>query len=641
MSGGETIASGISFAPQTVGDMITKGVQAVGHVVTWAKKKGASAMYTALDSELTDSMTSMVVSMVDAVGMAAHNLKLDDPGMMSRMLSILPDLGDTSMMRMFGIVGGGQLSLMGKSGQEAQAELEALFSSLGDQIARAAVPTIAEFQRVGEGLFETLVRVSADVEKANYALEKFGVAAIDYTQVLNKSGDLATEIVRQSVTALEYTASGALTGVGEIIDIFTGSYDELIDLYKVLTDVRGAMRSVGAQALDLSAMMVRGAGGIEQLQSGLQDCFDAFFSEEEQNAAKASRLAEEFERIGVAVPAGKDAFRALVESLDTSTDAGAQLFGQLMSLAGQFAEVADAAEASAQAQVDIIRTAQSAADAWRSVANNLRGDIERLRADTQNLIDPAMRYARGLAQLDRNVVQALSGDTGDIEAAKRVGGSATAFLQASERTSGTRVEYLRDRALTEAKLAAVLEQAEEQASIQQVIADASARQIIELQAINANLVDFARAILAGGVLPGFASGGLHAGGLRLVGERGWEVEATGASRIWNQQQLGAAIRGHAANDARIWDRPSASHTAPDRSHEDRIVQLLDALLEELARGSTEGRTGDAAIASMGQRTYHLLDRLSEGGDALRVRDVDEAERAEPRLPRMQRVRTSA
>ncbi|MBO9649609.1 MAG: hypothetical protein J7605_13945 [Variovorax sp.] len=586
-------------------------------------------------------MTSMVVSMVDAVGMAAHNLKLDDPGMMSRMLSILPDLGDTSMMRMFGIVGGGQLSLMGKSGQEAQAELEALFSSLGDQIARAAVPTIAEFQRVGEGLFETLVRVSADVEKANYALEKFGVAAIDYTQVLNKSGDLATEIVRQSVTALEYTASGALTGVGEIIDIFTGSYDELIDLYKVLTDVRGAMRSVGAQALDLSAMMVRGAGGIEQLQSGLQDCFDAFFSEEEQNAAKASRLAEEFERIGVAVPAGKDAFRALVESLDTSTDAGAQLFGQLMSLAGQFAEVADAAEASAQAQVDIIRTAQSAADAWRSVANNLRGDIERLRADTQNLIDPAMRYARGLAQLDRNVVQALSGDTGDIEAAKRVGGSATAFLQASERTSGTRVEYLRDRALTEAKLAAVLEQAEEQASIQQVIADASARQIIELQAINANLVDFARAILAGGVLPGFASGGLHAGGLRLVGERGWEVEATGASRIWNQQQLGAAIRGHAANDARIWDRPSASHTAPDRSHEDRIVQLLDALLEELARGSTEGRTGDAAIASMGQRTYHLLDRLSEGGDALRVRDVDEAERAEPRLPRMQRVRTSA
>jgi len=83
------------------------------------------------------------------------------------------------------------------------------------------------------------------------------------------------------------------------------------------------------------------------------------------------------------------------------------------------------------------------------------------------------------------VVQALAGD---IEAAKRVGGSATAFLQAAERTSSTRAEYLRDRALTEAKLSAVLDQAEEQASIQQVIADASARQIIELRAINANLV---------------------------------------------------------------------------------------------------------------------------------------------------------
>lgn len=44
-------------------------------------------------------------------------------------------------------------------------------------------------------------------------------------------------------------------------------------------------------------------------------------------------------------------------------------------------------------------------------------------------------------------------------------------------------------------------------------------------------------------LPAFASGGMHAGGLRLVGERGWEVEATGPARYWNQQQLGQAMRG--------------------------------------------------------------------------------------------------
>ena len=48
---------------------------------------------------------------------------------------------------------------------------------------------------------------------------------------------------------------------------------------------------------------------------------------------------------------------------------------------------------------------------------------------------------------------------------------------------------------------------------------------------------------AGGAtnIPGFAGGGSHIGGLRIVGERGWELEATGPSRIWNQKQLASAL----------------------------------------------------------------------------------------------------
>lgn len=45
-------------------------------------------------------------------------------------------------------------------------------------------------------------------------------------------------------------------------------------------------------------------------------------------------------------------------------------------------------------------------------------------------------------------------------------------------------------------------------------------------------------------IPKFAGGGDHLGGLRIVGERGWEVEATGPARIWNQQQLAQALSGN-------------------------------------------------------------------------------------------------
>ncbi|KQM78917.1 hypothetical protein [Xylophilus sp. Leaf220] len=59
------------------------------------------------------------------------------------------------------------------------------------------------------------------------------------------------------------------------------------------------------------------------------------------------------------------------------------------------------------------------------------------------------------------------------------------------------------------------------------------------------------AAAAGAGVPAFATGGMHAGGLRIVGERGWELEASGQSRIWNQQQLASAFGGGgaAANDA--------------------------------------------------------------------------------------------
>jgi hypothetical protein len=38
--------------------------------------------------------------------------------------------------------------------------------------------------------------------------------------------------------------------------------------------------------------------------------------------------------------------------------------------------------------------------------------------------------------------------------------------------------------------------------------------------------------------PFFANGGIHSGGLRVVGENGPELEATGPSRIYNSNQLG-------------------------------------------------------------------------------------------------------
>jgi hypothetical protein len=108
------------------------------------------------------------------------------------------------------------ISLKDLKGDEIQKALEAIFGKLGDDMATTAMPIIAQFQHVGEGAFETLIRVAQGVQTAKVALDLFGVAMVDWKDITNKSGDVAVEIIRQSLMATE-TINGTLTGVGQML----------------------------------------------------------------------------------------------------------------------------------------------------------------------------------------------------------------------------------------------------------------------------------------------------------------------------------------------------------------------------------------------------------------------------------------
>ncbi len=99
--------------------------------------------------------------------------------------------------------------------------------------------------------------------------------------------------------------------------------------------------------------------------------------------------------------------------------------------------------------------------------------------------------------------------------------------------------------------------------------------------------------------PAYASGGMHAGGLRIVGENGPELEATGPSRIWNQQQLGGALGGGNAEmlqEIRALKAALVAELRADKSQRgavavatldklDVVADKLDANKRELARAA--------------------------------------------------------
>ncbi|MEG2468985.1 MAG: tape measure protein [Comamonas sp.] len=98
-------------------------------------------------------------------------------------------------------------------------------------------------------------------------------------------------------------------------------------------------------------------------------------------------------------------------------------------------------------------------------------------------------------------------------------------------------------------------------------------------------------------LPAFAEGGFHAGGLRVVGERGWEVEATGPSRIWNQQQIAHALGGGNSGNAELVTEIRALRE-DNRAQAGQIVRLnarVAKLLERWEGGGVPRQRREAAV----------------------------------------------
>jgi hypothetical protein len=101
------------------------------------------------------------------------------------------------------------------------------------------------------------------------------------------------------------------------------------------------------------------------------------------------------------------------------------------------------------------------------------------------------------------------------------------------------------------------------------------------------------AALTGQAVPAFAAGGDFGGGLRLVGENGPELEATGASRIFNAEQTRSMLSG-------------GSSTA-------KLEALVARQTQELANMRAELR----AIATTNNKMLKLADRAEKDGMLIR------------------------
>lgn len=307
------IDQGLTFTAQTIGDIISSGIDAATYQtveinkkkklfgITVSNKTSTQDVSAPLENDLSTQINLLIGSMRDGILAAANVLGIE---------------GSQAALDAF-TVNIGKISLMGLKGTEVQAQLEAVFSKLGDDMARAAIPGLDAFQQVGEGLFETLARLAKDYQTVDVTLQAMGMT------------------------------------FGAIGPASVAARESLIALF----------------------------GSLDEFVSQSQFYRDNFLTAAEQLAPITAAVAAAMESLGLAGVTTKDQFKSVVSAIDLTSDSGQLLYATLLSIAPGFLKVANAADAAAVKLEADAKTAADKADALNKTRLSMEATLLDMTGD--------------------------------------------------------------------------------------------------------------------------------------------------------------------------------------------------------------------------------------------------------------------
>jgi hypothetical protein len=328
------------------------------------------------------------------------------------------------------------VSLRGLTGQDLTDALNAGVSVAFDKVTTQLFPTIQQFQKMGEGLGETLVRVATDVQAVDSVFASMGKST-------------------------KYLSDNVANGwMGIIKTVYTG---------------------IGEMTIEAKERLVELSGGLEKFASSAKSFMQNFYSEDEQRAATKAKLNPVLAQYGLTTE-GADAqkmFRDFIIGLNVTTAAGAQTYATLMGLQQAFFDVTDAAagqrkdlqeqldqltmtsaellakqrdalDESNRALFDQVQAAQKAKDAQDAAKTSLGDFLSRMKsfaATTASLnssfalgalttLTPEQQYAEARRQFEQTRTAAAAGDVtaqGNLQSVEQ------AFLQLSQKLNAVEV----------------------------------------------------------------------------------------------------------------------------------------------------------------------------------------------------------
>lgn len=494
--------SGITIPRQSIADLMKNGLFAqqyadikkeTEYVFGLISDSSMSRQLQTLSGQAADQINKLMQSIVFSVQAAAGYLTGSSDEIQQKLSAYVLDIGD--------------ISLKDLKGQELTDALNHVFSKAADDVATAAFNQLVPFQRVGEGYFETLIRVATGVEQARVSLQALNVPAIEYTNVINKQGDVYAEMVRQSLVAVE-SLDGAVNGVGQIITALDASGEDLLATYQSLVEVRNLMIASGINGSVLDASVIGGAGGLDPLKSALSTYQEQYFTEQERLTSSTREMIVAFAALNLAMPESRDGFRELVDGIDTSTAAGKVLLGQVLQLADGFDAVQSQYESVLSSLQDSVTNAydnasqllQNQIDTFRQYADSLREFSDSLITGNLSTATPAQQYQS--AKNDFLSIKNVLANGTDKEKEAALGNlqtAAQAYLDASRGYNASGMQYVKDFADVQSVLATAITDSEAKADIATQQLTALTAQLTALGLIKTSVDDVTTAVNAVGI----------------------------------------------------------------------------------------------------------------------------------------------
>lgn len=418
------IGNGLYGGAQSLGGILSGGFDASYYSDVEKKKrflgittgKSYSTQYTGADAGLENQFTLILREFNNAIVAAAGPLGAATGDIQNRLNGFVVDIG--------------KIDLKGLTGAQIQEKLTAVFGAAADRMADSAFPGFQRFAKVGEGAFETLVRVASTVEAATNALNDLGGAAsalgIDAKMGLVAQFDSvsaftsATDAYFQGYYSKAEQSAAKTAQLGKVFDSLGLSMPSSLSAFRSLVEAQNLTTTAGQATY---ATLLKLAPAFADLQAALEGA---------KSAADIASERADLERKLLEVNGDTAALRALdLAKLDASNRA----------LQTQIWAIQDAQEAA--------KAADELRKAWAGVGDSIMEEVKRIRGLTD--AGGGGSFAVIMGQFNAANTAARGGDQ---DAAKLLPGLSQSLLTAAGNAATSRQELDRIRAQTAAQLEA-------------------------------------------------------------------------------------------------------------------------------------------------------------------------------------------